>query len=131
MHCTSTKLLSMQQCHSSTTFSFFIPPYGSMGGYSVYCLFVCTVTDFSAAEKGRGVKFCMRVRLLSGQKTHTFYGPFSTPTEVSQCQNKSSSGIYAARELWLVGSHGGGITSGICAGRFNSSRGPGKARPPT
>jgi len=40
-------------------------------GYFVYCaffvccflyfLFVCTVTDFSAAEKGRGVKFCMGV----------------------------------------------------------------------
>ena len=23
------------------------------------CLFFCTVTDFSAAEKDRGVKFCM------------------------------------------------------------------------
>jgi len=31
-----------------------------------FCLFVCMVTDFSAAEKGRDVKFCMRVR-LSGQ----------------------------------------------------------------
>ena len=29
-------------------------------------LFLCTVTDFSAAEKARGVKFCMRVGLLSG-----------------------------------------------------------------
>jgi len=40
----------------------------SMWGYLVYCmyvcLFVCTVTDFSAAEKDRGVKFCTRVRLL-------------------------------------------------------------------
>jgi len=33
-----------------------------------FCLFfVCTVTDFSAVEKARGVKFCMRVGLLSGQ----------------------------------------------------------------
>jgi len=32
------------------------------------CLFfVCTVTDFSAVEKARGVNFCMRVGLLSGQ----------------------------------------------------------------
>ena len=30
-------------------------------------LFFCTVTDFSAAERDRGVKFCMRVGLLSGQ----------------------------------------------------------------
>jgi len=48
-------------------------PYGSMEGYLVFCvfviccLFVCTVMDFSAAEKARGVKFCMRVGLLSGQ----------------------------------------------------------------
>lgn len=29
--------------------------------------FVCTVMDFSAVEKARGLKFCMRVGLLSGQ----------------------------------------------------------------
>jgi len=55
-----------------------IPPYGSIGGYLVYCVFAifchfvilfvfCTVTDFSAAEKVRGVKFCMHIGLLSGQ----------------------------------------------------------------
>jgi len=49
--------------------------------------FVYTVTDFSAAEKDRGVKFCMRVRILSGQ----IFSHFG--------------------ELWLAGSHGGGITS--------------------
>jgi len=49
------------------------------------CLFfVCTVTDFSAAEKARGVKFCMRVGLLSGQ-VFSLFG-----------------------EDWLAGSHGGG-----------------------
>jgi len=32
----------------------------------VFCFF-CTVTDFSAMEKGRGVKFCPRVGLLSRQ----------------------------------------------------------------
>jgi len=50
-----------------------------MEGYLVYCVFVilfvcsfvifcffCTVTDFSAVEKARGVKFCMHVGLLSG-----------------------------------------------------------------
>jgi len=47
-------------------------------------LFVCTVVDFSAAEKDRGVKFCMRVGLLSGQ----VFSPFG--------------------EHWLAGSHGGG-----------------------
>jgi len=41
-----------------------IQPYGSMGDiYFTVCyfvlLFVCTVTDFSAVEKARGVKFCM------------------------------------------------------------------------
>ena len=36
---------------------FVIPPYGSMGEYLVYCVFLsvclsfCTVTNFSAAEK--------------------------------------------------------------------------------
>ena len=49
----------------------------------------CTVTDFSAAEKDRGVKFCTRVGLLSGQVFSRF------------------------GELSLAGSHGGGITSGM------------------
>jgi len=55
------------------------------------CLFffVYTVTDFLTAEKDRSVKFCMRVRLLSGQVL-SHYG-----------------------ELWLARSHGGGITSGM------------------
>jgi len=35
--------------------------------FSVFCLFLCTVTDFSAVEKDRGVKFCMHVGQLSGQ----------------------------------------------------------------
>jgi len=36
--------------------------------FVIFCLFffVCTVMDLSAAEKGRGMKFCMRVGLLSG-----------------------------------------------------------------
>jgi len=64
---------------------FIIPPHSSMGDTYVYCVFVfCTVTDLSAAEKGRGVKFCMHVGLLSGQ----VFSPFG--------------------ELWLAGSHGGG-----------------------
>jgi len=39
------------------------------GILSLLCaiLFVCTVTDFSTVEKDMGVKFCMHVRLLSGQ----------------------------------------------------------------
>jgi len=52
-------------------------------------LFVCTVKDFSAAEKVRGVKFCMRVGLLTRQ----VFSPFG--------------------EDWHAGSHGGGITSGM------------------
>jgi len=53
------------------------------------CLHVCTVTDFSAAEKDSGVKLRTLVRLLSGQ-VFSHFG-----------------------ELWLVWSHGGGITSGM------------------
>jgi len=58
-----------------------IPPYGSMGVFSLLC--VCTVrpTDFSAAKKDRRVKFRARVRLLSGQ-VFVHFG-----------------------ELWLAGSH--------------------------
>jgi len=57
-----------------------------MGGYLVYCFLYRTVTDFSAAERGWGVKFCMRVGLLSGR----VFSPFG--------------------EDWLAGSHRGGIT---------------------
>jgi len=62
-----------------------------MGVFSLLfvCLFVCTAADFSAAEKDRGVKFSVRVRLLSRQ----FLSHFG--------------------ELWLAESHGGGITSGM------------------
>jgi len=50
-----------------------------MGEYLVYCVFVCrfvfcTVTDFSAAEKDRGVKFCTHVGLLSRQVFSHFGG---------------------------------------------------------
>jgi len=37
-------------------------------------LFLCTVTDFSAVEKARGVKFCMRVGILSGHILSPFGG---------------------------------------------------------
>jgi len=73
----------------------FIPPYGSMGILSLLCVCLsfchfCTVTDFSAAEKARGVKFCVSVGLLSGQVISPFV------------------------EHWLAGSHeGGGIISGM------------------
>ena len=46
------------------------------------------VTDFSAVGKDRIMKFCMHVRLLSAMNFSRF------------------------GELWLAGSHGGGITSG-------------------
>jgi len=46
--------------------------------------FFCKVTDFSAAKKARGVKFCKRVGLLSRQ----VFFPFG--------------------EDWLAGSYGGG-----------------------
>jgi len=40
----------------------------------LFCLFVCTVTDFSVAEKDRGVKFCVHVGLLSRQVFSHFGG---------------------------------------------------------
>jgi len=49
----------------------------------------CTVTDFSAAENDSGVKLRTLLRLLSGQ-VFSHFG-----------------------ELWLAGSLGGGITSGM------------------
>jgi len=55
----------------------------------IYVCFFCTVTYFSAAEKDRGVKFCMHVRVLSGQVFNHF------------------------DDLWLAGNHGGGIGSGM------------------
>ena len=51
--------------------------------------FVCTVTDFSAAQKDSGVKLTMPLRLLSRQ-VFSHFG-----------------------ELWLAWSYGGGITSGM------------------
>jgi len=66
-----------------------------------FCHF-CTATDFSAAEKASGVKFCTHVDLLSG---HVF-SPFG--------------------KHWLAGSHGGGgITSGMngSGGRSTSVHG--------
>jgi len=67
--------------------------------------FVCTVTEFSAAEKHRGVKFCLRVPLLSG---------------ISFCH---------FGELRLAGSHSGGITSGMYAvGNWMKAAAHGEAR---
>ena len=54
-----------------------------------FFVFFCTVRDFTAVEKDRGVQFCMRVRLLSGQ-VFSHFG-----------------------ELWLMASHDGGITFGM------------------
>jgi len=44
----------------------FIPPYRVWGILGLLCFVVCRVRDFSAAEKARGVKICMHVRVLSG-----------------------------------------------------------------
>jgi len=53
--------------------------------YLVYC--VCTVTDFSAAEKDRSVQFCMRVRILSGQ-VFSHYG--GRRSKVNVTRNKKT-----------------------------------------
>jgi len=49
----------------------FIPSYGSMEVFSLLCvcLFICLYGYgfLSGGKKDRGVKFCLRVRLLSGR----------------------------------------------------------------
>ena len=50
--------------------SVFIPPYGSMGVFSLLCVFVCLFVclygyKFLSGEKGSSVKLCMLSRLLS------------------------------------------------------------------
>jgi len=71
---------------------FFTRPYGSMEGYLVYCvfvcLFICTVSDFSAAERAGAWNFAC---LLA------YYPDRSSPLFGKD---------------WLAGSHGGGISSG-------------------
>ena len=78
-------------CFSGLAQTIFIPPYGSMGGYLVYCVFVCLffcmVTDFSAAEKVREI----------------FHA----------CSPTIRTGLLPFWEHWLAGSHGGCIKSGI------------------
>jgi len=54
-----------------------------------HLFFVCTVTNFSAAEKDSGVKLHMLVGLLSGMRFSYFV------------------------KFWLAWSHGGSITSGM------------------
>jgi len=66
------------------------------------------LTDFSAAEKARGVKFCMRVGLLSGQVFSPFGeiwprggSPRSAYAKVTW-ENKSHLGRNTCSEaLWL------------------------------
>jgi len=95
------------------TVAFFSPPYGSMGVFSL--LYVCFFVRFfvcmygygflSCGKEDRGVKFCTHIRLLSGMSFSHF------------------------GELWLVGSHGGGITSGMYADtNWMQAAAPGEAR---
>jgi len=76
-----------------------------IGPHSSCLFFVCTVTDFSAAQKDRGVKFCTQVRLLSAMSFSHF------------------------GELRLAESHGGGITSGMYTlANWMQATAPGEAR---
>jgi len=72
----------------------------------VFCFFLYCY-GFLSGEKARGMNFCMRVGLLSGQ----VFSPIG--------------------EHWLVGSHGGGITSGMngSGGRSASVHGMGIGNP--
>ena len=69
-------------------------PHTVVWGYLAYCVFVCTVTDFSAAKKDRLVKFSARVRLLSGQ-VFSYFG-----------------------ELWLAGSFVENFISSLAVQEF-------------
>jgi len=70
-----------------------------------FVFFVCTVTDFSGAEKDSGMKFCAHVRLLSVMSFSHF------------------------GELWLARSHGSSITSGMYAAtNWIQAAAPGEAR---
>jgi len=72
---------------------FIIPPYGSMGKLSLLCVCVSFCMHgyefLSGGKKDRGVKLCTLVRLLSAMRFSHF------------------------GELWLAGSHGSGVTSGM------------------
>ena len=76
-----------------------------IGPHSSLFVCLCTVADFSAAKKHMGVKFYVHGRLLSGMSFFHF------------------------DELWLAGSHSGGITSGMyAAGHWSHAAAPGEAR---
>ena len=69
------------------------------------CFFVCTVTDFSAAEKDSSVELGTIVHLLSGQ-VFAHFG-----------------------ELWPAWSHGSGVTSGMYGStNWCQAAAPGEAR---
>jgi len=72
----------------------------------VFCLFVCTVTDFSTAEKDRGLKFCMRVVLA-------YYPDRSSPLLVNFGSRESRGGItfWVRQTGELCKGHGMGIRS--------------------
>ena len=84
---------SFTHCLAGVFFYHTVRQYGEV--LSLLCVnfcHFCTLTDFSAAEKARGVKFCTCVGLVSGQVFSRF------------------------GEDWLAGSHGGGISSGMNIG---------------
>ena len=69
---------------------FVMQPYGSMGVFSLLCFFAFLFARLRIPQRRKKiVKFCMHVRLLSGQ-VFSHFG-----------------------ELWLSWSHSGGFTSGM------------------
>jgi len=73
--------------------------------FSVILSFCIYGYGFLSSGKDRGVKFCVLVRLLSGM-SFSYFG-----------------------ELWLAGSHGGGITFGMyAAGNWSRGVATGEAR---
>jgi len=102
----------------------FMPPYGSMGGilsllcvcFLFVCFLVCTVTHFSALEKDRGAKFCMRVQYYldrssvilevkgqghQGQKTrmHEASSTCHLPAHAARLSGQSELGAAASRNV--------------------------------
>ena len=66
------------------------------------CCFVCTITDFSAAEKARGVIFCMCVGLLSGQVFYHFRGQRSRSPGTKNALSTAKPHPFCIRMVCLV-----------------------------
>jgi len=78
--------------------------------FRFYFVFFCTVSDFSAAEKARDVKFCMRVGLLSGQVFSPFVSFGSRGVTGALLPRRMAPPDPMRRSMaWAFGIGGGGV----------------------